>query len=197
MDKEMKDDEYHIIEDFIDPEYAKHLTDYFLENQIQDPDREFYGYLSFGGNTEFFEEEDFRLEFDPLDKIKEMNSFAYNFFVEKYGINGQFALNRSHANLMRTNAVLDAHRDDRTRFQSTEDLANKTYVASFFLNDDYEGGATVFGSTVIKPKAGSLILFPGYHTWHEVRKVISGTRVNILSNFFEIIDQDRMESKYV
>ncbi len=193
----MKDNEYHIIEDFLDPEYSKYLCEYFLKNQLQDPGRELYGYIPFGGNAEFFEDEDFRLEFDPLNKIIETNKFAKDFFLRTYPISGNFVLNRSQANLMRTNSNLESHRDDRTRFQSTEDLGNKTFVASLMLNDDYEGGEYIFGGDTVKPKSGSLVLFPGYHTWHEVNLVKSGTRVNILSNFFEIIDPEKIESKYV
>jgi hypothetical protein len=189
MNKELKDIDYHIIENFIDPEYAKYLSDYFLENQLQDPNRESWGYISFGGNAEFFQSTEFKLEFDPLDKIREMLFFSYNFFLNQYDIEGDFTLNRSHANLMRSGSHLDSHKDDRDKYQAVEDLKSKTYVASFFLNDDYEGGELNLGENYtidLKPKAGSLVLFPGYHTRHAVKKVKSGTRVNILSHFFEL-----------
>lgn len=191
MTKELKNIDYHVIENFIDPEYAKYLSEYFLENQLQDPNRKDWGYLSFGGNYEFFESTRFKLEFDPLDKIREMVFFSHNFFLNQYDIVGDFILNRSHANLMRTGAILHSHRDKpRESDQQVEaDMTNKTYVASLFLNDDYEGGELNLGevSTIdLKPKSGSLLLFPGYHTRHGVKEVTSGTRVNILSHFFEL-----------
>lgn len=197
MHQKLENGDFHIIEDFIDQEYAKHLSDYFIENQLQDTEREFYGYLTFGGHAEFFEE-DFRLQFDPLDKIKEMNHFAYKYFVDNYNIKGNFSLNRSHANLMRVNAELYPHEDDRYFGQPVEDLGSTTYVASFVLNDDYKGGELVFGQSeiTIKPKAGSLVLFPGYKTRHAVNKVTSGTRVNTLSHFFDIVDESKMDPRY-
>jgi hypothetical protein len=191
MSKELKDIDYHVIENFISPEYAKQLSDYFIENQLQDPSRQSWGYISFGGNAEFFQSTEFKLEFDPLDKIREMIFFSYNFFLNQYDIEGDFTLNRSHANLMREGSNLFAHKDEpRTNHEdSSADIRNKTYVASFFLNDDYEGGELSLGKDsdiILKPKAGSLVLFPGYHTRHGVNKVKSGTRVNILSHFFDI-----------
>ena len=190
MSKELKDIDYHVIENFIDPEYAKYLSDYFLENQLQDPRREPWGYISFGGNAEFFQSTEFKLEFDPLDKIREMLFFSYNFFLNNYDVSGDFILNRSHANLMRPGAQLDSHRDEpRSGTETEADITNKTYVALFFLNDDYEGGELNLGEDYtidLKPKAGSLVLFPGYHTRHAVKEVTSGTRVNILSHFFEL-----------
>lgn len=209
---QVAENEYYVIENFMDPDYAKKLSDYFVENQVQDQGREFYGFIPFGGRDEFFNNKDFKLDFDPLNKIKEMNHFAYNFFMDKYNIQKEFFMSRSHANIMQTNAMLHSHRDDRNREQSIEDLGNKTYVASLILNDDYTGGELAFGEPpstrngtpineseiiYLKPKAGSLVLFPGYCTWHAVQKVRSGNRVNILSHFFEIIDVEKMNSAYV
>lgn len=193
------ENDYHVIENFIDTEYSKKLSDYFIKNQIQDPKRESWGYISFGGNAEFFENPDFKLDFDPLNKIKDMLFFSYNFFLNQYDIEGDFTLNRSHANLMRTGAYLDSHKDDRYKDQPIEDLSNKTYVASFFLNDDYEGGELNLGEDAqinLKPKAGTLVLFPGYYTRHAVKKVTSGTRVNILSHFFDIKDLSKINPEY-
>ena len=189
MGKEVEKNDYHLIENFISPEYAKELSRYFLKNQIQDPERDLWGFISFGGHAEFFEDPEFKLESDPLDKIKEMLFFSYNFFLNQYDIEGDFTLNRSHANLMRSGSHLDSHKDYRDKYQAVEDLKNKTYIASLLINDDYEGGELVLGEDaeiVLKPKAGSLVLFPGYNTRHAVNKVTSGTRVNILSNFFDI-----------
>lgn len=196
---ELPKNHYHVIENFIEPDYAKHMSDYLLENQLQDPSREFYGYLPFGGKGEFFDRNDFVLEFDPLNKIKEMIHFSYNFFLENYPIYGDFKLNRSHANLMRTNALLHSHEDDREyRDQPIEEIGSKTHVAGFFLNDDYEGGELTFEEigVSLKPKAGSLVLFPGYYTRHGVNEVTSGTRVNILSHFFDVIDEYKINPYY-
>jgi hypothetical protein len=189
---------YHIIEDFIDADYANMLSEYFKTNPQEDP-REFYSFFPFGGNSEFFEQPDFKLDFDPLNKIMEMIQFSYNFFLDNYPIYGDFKLNRSHANLMHKGASLSSHRDDRDYEDITiEDLGSKTHVAALFLNDDYEGGELYFEELEIslKPKSGTLVLFPGYYTKHGVNEVTSGTRVNTLSHFFDITDKSKINSRY-
>ena len=48
-----------------------------------------------------------------------------------------------------------------------------------YINDDYEGGEISFPNhnITIKPKAGSLIMFPSQEPYiHEVKPIISGTR---------------------
>jgi hypothetical protein len=48
-----------------------------------------------------------------------------------------------------------------------------------YINDDYEGGEISFPNhnVTIKPKAGSLIMFPSQQPFiHEVKPIISGTR---------------------
>jgi len=190
--------DYHVIENFLDQEYCSMLSDYFKENQLEDS-REFYGFFPFGGEAEFFESPKFNLEFDPLNKIYDMVHFSRKFFLENYPISGKFKLSRSHANLMSEGAYLDSHKDDRDHEEVLiEDLGSKTHVAGLFLNDDYEGGELIFEnlSIEIKPKAGTLILFPGYYTRHGVNEVTSGTRVNILSHFFDITDESKINPNY-
>ena len=48
-----------------------------------------------------------------------------------------------------------------------------------YVNDDYEGGEISFPNhnVTIKPKAGSLIMFPSQEPYiHEVKPIVSGTR---------------------
>ena len=60
----------------------------------------------------------------------------------------------------------------------------------FYLNDDFEGGNTVFklpAKEVIKPKAGEVLMFPP--TWqypHEGKPVISGTKY-IMSTYLHYV----------
>jgi hypothetical protein len=58
---------------------------------------------------------------------------------------------------------------------------NKSLAFSLvaYINDDYEGGEISFPNqnVTIKPKAGSLIMFPSQEPFlHEVKPIISGTR---------------------
>ena len=163
----LPDEHFHIIEDYMDPEYCKMMVDYFTENMEEDP-REFYG------------------------------TFGQKFFAEHYPMYGEFELNRSHANFMFTGAELHSHKDDRNWDEPIEGLPSRTHVMGLFLTDDYEGGELTFEeqNVVLKPKVGTLVFFPGYYTRHGVNKVTSGTRINILTHYFDIIDRDNVNPAY-
>lgn len=192
---------YHIIEDFIDPEYCKSLTKFFMDNMGPD-ERDLYGFYGLGGINEFFIDDKPVFDFDPENKIYEAVHFAYKFFLDNYPVAGEFDLNRCHANYMLKGALLHSHRDDVHRYDvdvSKLDLPIKTHVCGIFLNDDYEGGELTFPELKIelKPKAGSLVLFPGYYTRHGVNEVKSGTRLNILAHFFDVVDKNKIPSEYL
>lgn len=190
---------YIIIEDFLDPEYCKSLAKYFIKNMEEDP-RDFYATYGLGGKNDFFLEKTLiPRAYDPDNKIHETIHFAYNLFKNTYPMVGEFELNRSHANMMFTESFLHSHKDDRNWDEPIKDLASMTYVCGLFLTDDYEGGELTFEDYDIslKPKPGTLVLFPGYYTRHGVNKVTSGTRINILNHFFDIIDRDNINSSYM
>ena len=191
--------QYHLIEDFIDPDYAKSLHDYFINNMQEDP-RDNYGFYALGGYGELFVDNKLDLEFDPLNKIYEAVHFAYKFFLENYPMTGEFELNRLHGNYMMKGSSLSPHKDDVDLYPTIDDLPSKTHVCGLFLNDDYEGGETVFQAngveTKLKPKPGSLLFFPGYNIRHGVNEVLSGTRLNILIHFFDVVDRDNINQAY-
>lgn len=182
---------FYIVEDYITSEQCSNLLKYFIENEDEDP-REFYGNLGLGGGTDFHEgPEEKSFSFDPDKVLNKMIAFGKNFILEKYEMRGPFfELNRSHVNYMHVGAFLHSHRDDRNGDESIEDLNSMTYVMGLFLNDDYEGGELVFEdyNTALKPKAGSLVFFPGFYTRHEVKEITKGVRINILSHFFNVVD---------
>jgi hypothetical protein len=180
---------YYVIEDYITADQCKALYEYFKANEDEDP-REFYGNLGLGGKDRFFDQPKY-FEFDPERILHTMMDFGKKFFLEKYPMRGtSFDLNRSHANYMHEGAELHAHTDDRPSQEPIDSLNSMTYVMGLFLNDDYEGGELVFEEHKIslKPKAGTLVFFPGFYTRHGVNKVTSGSRINILSHFFDVID---------
>jgi hypothetical protein len=61
------------------------------------------------------------------------------------------------------------------------------FTAIIYLNDNYQGGELNFPSLdlSIKPKSGSLIIWPGYMT-HSISTVVSGTRYT-MPIFFKAI----------
>jgi len=66
-----------------------------------------------------------------------------------------------------------------------DDEKGVAYTIICYLNDDYEGGEIYFKNkdVLIKPQAGSLIIFPGTEI-HEVKPVISGERYMATSSIY-------------
>jgi hypothetical protein len=64
-------------------------------------------------------------------------------------------------------------------FDGQDGNANLAFSLVAYLNDDYEGGEIHFPNQniTLKPKAGSLIIFPSQEPFiHEVKTITSGTR---------------------
>lgn len=198
MLKNITELEYYLFEDFIDKEYANNLAKFFLENMHADR-REFYGFYPIDGKNYFFTDKKLIPQpYDPERQINKAVEFAYDFFLNKYKMQGEFELHRSHGNLMFEKAKLDDHEDDAVVGIESKDLPSRTYVMGIFLNDDYEGGEIYFPNSNIdlKPPTGSLLLFPGFKSRHGVREVTSGVRINILVDFFDITDRDNIIEEY-
>ena len=60
------------------------------------------------------------------------------------------------------------------------------FAAMLYLNDDFEGGNTVFHDLVVKPEVGKLIIFSNSQYLHYVTKVESDERF-VLSFWFNTI----------
>lgn len=126
-------------------------------------------------------------------KLKKIIELAYDFFVENYELTGvKFGLNRIHGNVMHKDSFFITHRDEQPNDKGVYDGQKKTYVAALFLNDDYEGGNYYFEdqNAEFKPEVGSLVLFPGYCTPHEIKQITEGTRVNVLIVFYDYLQPD-------
>lgn len=181
---------YHVIKGYFTPEQCQPLIDYFLANEDHDP-REFYGNLGLGGLNEFFGSSPRVFSFDPEGLLQRLVHEAYDFFLENYTMVGTLGLNRSHANYMHEGAVLHSHHDDRhSDNDPIEGLNSRTYVCGLFLTDDYEGGELYLEQqdVSLKPAIGDVVFFPGFSTRHGVNLVTKGTRLNVLTHFFDVID---------
>lgn len=190
---------FHLIENYLDKEYCNMMIDYFLKNVEEDP-REFYGTHGIGNKEYFFDQKDPNPKpYDPNMELYDVIRFGHKFFNSNYPISGEFELNRAHVNFMFEGAELHSHKDDRNYDEPIDLLSSRTHVMGIFLNDDYEGGELVFPEIKVslKPKAGSLVFFPGYLTRHGVNKVTSGTRINILAHYFDIIDRNGINPSYL
>lgn len=190
--------EYYLFENFINKEYASNLAKFFLKNMHKDR-REFYGFYPIEGKNYFFTDKTLTPQpYDPERQINKAVEFANDFFLKTYKMQGEFELNRSHGNLMFEKAKLDNHMDDEAEGHDPKDLPSRTYVMGIFLNDDYEGGEIYFprSNVALKPPTGSLLLFPGFKSLHGVKEVISGVRINILVDFFDITDRSKIIGDY-
>jgi hypothetical protein len=64
-------------------------------------------------------------------------------------------------------------------FEGQDGNTDLAFSLVTYINDDYEGGEISFPNhnVAVKPKAGSLIMFPSQQPFiHEVKPIISGTR---------------------
>jgi hypothetical protein len=189
---------YYMVEDFIDKEYCDQLAKYFKDN-AQEDSRQYYKTYGIDGKKYFFAGYLPKAkDYDPEMKIYEAVHFAYDFFTKNYDIAGNFELNRVSANLMFEESELNPHHDDRAGTTPLSEIGSRTYVCGIFLTDDYEGGEITFEEHDVsfKPKAGSLLMFPGFSSRHGVNKIVSGLRLNILVNFFDVIDRNKVNPDY-
>lgn len=181
---------YHLFKNFLTKEEAKIMADYIDSNSEPDPKPNFRWMTIPGGEDNLLS--DPNLSWDPNGKIKELISFSRKYIEENFNLWGTLYLRRVHGNIMDKDALFYYHTDEDPNQDGSYDGAKRTYVADLFVNDDYEGGLFGFKTDegdeteYIKPEAGDLIIFPGYHTWHGIEPIESGSRINIMGIFFDI-----------
>lgn len=66
------------------------------------------------------------------------------------------------------------------------DYQNDRVAAIVYLNDNYEGGETVFPNLDITPQTGNALFFDGSEIEHSVSRIKSGTRYT-LSMWFNLV----------
>lgn len=115
--------------------------------------------------------------------IRNSISMALEMCMERYmkgrGLNqDKYALDQNIINIKKWNTgqKMGPHADGQ---DGNYGLA---YTMVMYLNDDYEGGEINFPNhdVQIKPKAGSLVMFPATGEFiHEVKPILSGTRYTV------------------
>ena len=177
---------YVVVEDFMSAEDARKLYDHIMANAEEDPKPHFRGWgvggVKFDAETQSVDD---RI-YEPLIPVLK---YADAHFKETYKILGELEFNRVYGNIMDKGAVLASHRDEDPNREGIYDGKKRSFVAGLFLNDDYEGGEILFEDqgAALKPKPGTLVLFPGYYTNHGVNEVLAGSRVNILAFFYDML----------
>lgn len=110
------------------------------------------------------------------------NSFlmAFEMCTDRY-LEGH-KLDKSKYNLNLDNTTIKAWNEGQSmgpHFDGQDGNADLAFSLVAYINDDYEGGEISFPNhnVTVKPKAGSMIMFPSQEPYiHEVKPIISGTR---------------------
>lgn len=178
---------YVVIEDFLTSEECKAFYESVMSSSVEDP-KPYFRYLHLVHNQDDLD--NLPTPWDMGGKIKSLVEYANNHFIKNYTILGTLKFNRLFGNVMEAGSHLPGHRDEDPNPEGLFDGKKRSFVGSLLLNDDYEGGDLLFSdqNAKVKPKPGTLVLFPGYYTNHGVDFISSGNRVNLLLFFYDMID---------
>lgn len=177
----------YIIEDFMSLEDCKYFYNMVLNNAMEDPRDHFQSVGVI--HREMLDNDDYPTDKDPEKKLLKIINKIKDYYESTYEMYGQFGFSRLFGHVMEPGALLVPHRDSEPNEEGIYDGKRRSHVCSILLTDDYEGGNLVFpdqGLTV-KPKPGSLVLFPGYYVTHSVTEVFSGPRVNLIFFFYDVL----------
>lgn len=197
-------DKIHIIENFISPDTCKFLTDLFNQFLQDTPHNKFIkgGPSGYGVNPIDFiaEYTDYPLYNVGLDLINNIGVSMAEAVSLTY--NEKFVIKTLFYSAMFPGAENKLHMDNH---YITEDDKLKTRKYEYndravllYLNDQYTGGVLNFPNQnfSITPKPGTLIFFEGdYSVPHEVTKVESGIRNNLISFMYSYRDNDKPKTR--
>ena len=121
---------------------------------------------------------------DMVDKktLYIANSFlmAFQMCTDRYLDSRKLDKNKYNLNLDRiTIKAWNKGQSMGPHFDGQDGNKDLAFSLVAYVNDDYEGGEISFPNhnVTIKPKAGSLIMFPSQEPYiHEVKPIVSGTR---------------------
>jgi 2OG-Fe(II) oxygenase superfamily len=178
---------YVVIEDFLTPEECKAFYQAVVEDSVDDP-KPYFKYLHLVHSED--DVDGLPSPWNMGGKISSLIEYANNHFLENYKILGTLKFNRLFGNIMQEGSHLPGHRDEDPNPEGLFDGKKRSFVGSLLLNDNYEGGELLFSdqNAELKPKPGTLVLFPGYYTNHGVGNITSGDRVNLLIFFYDMLD---------
>jgi hypothetical protein len=178
---------FNVIEDSLSEAEVLYLLDIVKKRSGPDPKPLFEG----SGLVEKsnIDKNEYPTIFDPDKLILTLINKVEDYYRSNYEILGDFVFSRAFGVTMHKGAILPPHRDEDGNEDGTYDGKKRSHVCSIILNDDYEGGQLLFPDqgVSIKPKAGSMVFFPGYYVSHGVREVIKGTRYVLLIFFYDML----------
>lgn len=176
-----------MIEDFLSPDECKYFFDIVDKNSTKDVKP---GYRGLGLiHKQNLAENHYPTHLDPDQILMSIVDKVEEYYRSNYEMYGTFEFNRIFGNVMEEGATHPSHKDEEPGPSGEFDGKMRSHVCSILLNDDYEGGELIFNELrqELKPKPGSLVLFPGYYVTHGVNKIKKGTRINLLVFFYDIL----------
>lgn len=140
----------------------------------KDPDDFWFNRLSYSDE----------LNKEILEILKKIFNVAQKSIEDRYGIS---VINKQNYNITvwRPAMSMHPHIDDA-------DYKDYNFAALFYINDNYYGGEINFVNfnKMVKPKANSLLIFPGHDAYlHEVKTIIKGHRYTS-SLWFSFLEED-------
>jgi hypothetical protein len=121
---------------------------------------------------------------DPVDKktlyVANSIMMAFEMCTDRYF--SSYNLDKNKYNLNLDSVTIKAWNQGQSmgpHFDGQDGNKDLAFSLVTYINDDYEGGEISFPNhnVTIKPKAGSLIMFPSQEPYiHEVKPITSGTR---------------------
>jgi hypothetical protein len=188
----IKDNRIVEVPNFIDPEVAKNMVNYFEAKAANWGDIAFYGSEGMG-----------LLPNDPLLADHGLPGLFFEelkqSFQEHVGeiFDRPVKPNTSHAQKWNVGGFANPHSDNSDNHGEPNAFEINKYVGILYLNEDYDGGQLYFPDHDIefKPNAYSYYVFPGgVENIHGVREITSGTRYTMVS-FWDFADAEYSEEK--
>lgn len=180
------------IENFVDEETARGMIDYFEVNGVSWGDVSFYNSSGMGLMDYDPRLLDHRLSVDFFKTIrKDLQDVTEEIFKTR------LKPNTCHAQKWFPGGFASPHSDNSDEHGNPNAFEINKYVSILYLNDDYEGGELYFPQhgIEIKPKAFSLMVFPGgVENIHGVREIISGIRYTMVA-FWDFENAEYPEEK--
>lgn len=177
-----------IIENFISKEECENAAKLLSLIERETPNNNIYCALGFP-NTFLASKVSLDNPIIPISQDEKMNSLSLFLTNKMFEIKDMISKKFSHEiSLKQFNYVNMKTGSENTLHFDThnEGEDEREYAALLYLNDDYDGGEINFPDIdlCIKPTPSTLIFFKGDNTlMHEVKKVKSGERKNILMFF--------------
>jgi hypothetical protein len=188
----IKDNRIVEVPNFIDPEAAKNMINYFEAKAANWGDIAFYGSEGMG-----------LLPNDPLLADYGLPGLFFEelkkSFQEHVGeiFDRPVKPNTSHAQKWNVGGFANPHSDNSDNHGEPNAFEINKYVGILYLNEDYDGGQLYFPDHDIefKPNAYSYYVFPGgVENIHGVKEITSGTRYTMVS-FWDFADAEYSDEK--